>query len=114
MRRPPDCVVFVARTHWLVSATIALGIVVGHWLGRKLPGVEFGARTYLITGGLGAAYFLAGTLVWFGAPFGRLLSRLCGLLYLARPRLGSHLWETMNTPEFREHFSGQSVAPPKT
>jgi hypothetical protein len=67
--------------------------------------VAFGPKTYLITGGLAAWYFLAGALVWLGAPFGRLISRVCGLLYLARPQLGSRLWDMMNTPEFREHFT---------
>lgn len=104
MRRPPDVVRFVARTHWVVSATIVVAVGVLHFLTQKMPFVAFGPKTYIITGGLAALYFLAGTLVWFGAPFGRLCSRVCGLLYLARPQLGSRLWDMMNTPEFREHF----------
>lgn len=108
MRPPPQCIAFVARTHWMVGGVIVGAIALLHSLARKLPGIEFGPRTYLITGGLALLYLLAGTLVWFGAPFGPLLSRVCGLLYLSRPRLGSYLWETMNTPEFKAHFrSGQ-------
>jgi hypothetical protein len=105
MRRPPAAVGFVARTHWVVAATIGVAQAVLFPLARKLPMVEFGARTYLIAAGLGTLYLLAGTLVWFGAPLGRFLSRLCGLLYLARPQLGSHLWNIMNSPEFQAHFT---------
>jgi hypothetical protein len=104
MRRPPQCVAFVARTHWLVGTTIAVSIALVHAYAQKLPVVEFGPRTYGITIGLAVLYFLTGTLVWWGAPPGRLLSRVCGLLYLARPNFGSAIWETMNSPEFRAHF----------
>jgi hypothetical protein len=62
----------------------------------------------VITGGLAVLYGLAGTLVWFGTPTGRFLSRVCGLLYLARPQLGSRLWKIMDSEEFKAHF-----APPK-
>lgn len=75
-----------------------------HWLTRQLPKIEFGPRTFLIAGGLAATYLLAGTLVWFGAPFGPLLSRVCALLYLPRPQFGSAMWDTMDSPEFRSHF----------
>ena len=104
MHPRPKCVTFVARTHWAVGLAIAASVVVLHFLTRKLPVIEFGPRTYVITGALVALYLLAGTLVWFGAPFGRLLSRVCALLYLPRPQFGSVLWETMNTPEFKAHF----------
>jgi hypothetical protein len=104
MRRPPDSVVLVARTHWTVGAIIAVSTVALHWVTRNLPRVEFGPRTYLIAAGLATFYLLAGTLVWFGAPLGPLLSRVCTLLYLPRPRMGGYLWETMNTPEFKAHF----------
>jgi hypothetical protein len=104
MRRPPQCVAFVARTHWLVGATIAVSVALLHAYTQKLPVVEFGTRTYAITIGMAAFYLLAGTLVWLGIPAGRLLSRICGLLYLARPSFGSFIWETMNSPEFRGHF----------
>ncbi|MEO5959473.1 MAG: hypothetical protein ABIZ49_03220, partial [Opitutaceae bacterium] len=57
-----------------------------------------------ITGGLAALYLFAGTLVWFGAPLGRFFSRVCALLYLSRPRLGSFLWEVMDSDEFKAHF----------
>ena len=101
---PPPCVALVARTHWTVALTIIAAAGVGYGLTRRLPMFEFGPRTYAITGGIAGLYLLAGTLVWFGAPFGRLLSRICGLLYLSRPRLGSPLWETMDSAEFQEHF----------
>jgi hypothetical protein len=104
MRRPPDVVVFVARTHWVVSLAIVGAVGVLYLLTRKLPFVAFGPKTYIITGSLTALYFAAGTLVWFGAPFGRLLSRVCGLLYLARPQLGSRLWDAMSSAEFQGHF----------
>lgn len=105
MHPPPSCVAVVARAHWIVGGSIVVSVVLLHWLTRKLPGIEFGPRTYAITGGMAALYLLAGTLVWFGAPFGPLLSRVCGLLYLSRPRLGSALWETMSSPEFKAHFT---------
>lgn len=102
--RPPACVAFVARTHWVVGGVILGSIALLHAITRNLPVVEFRPRTYLIAGGLGALYLLAGTLVWFGAPFGPLLSRICALIYLPRPRFGLLVWETMNSPEFKAHF----------
>ena len=66
--------------------------------------VEFQAKTYLITLGMGALYALGGTLVWFGLPLGRSVSRVCGLIYLVRPNLGTRLWQIMDSPEFRDHF----------
>ena len=108
--RPPACVVLVARTHWVVGSVILLSIGLLRWIIENYP-VEFGARTYAITGGLAALYGLAGTLVWLGAPGGRLLSRVCGLLYLARPRLGSDLWQIMDSAEFKAHF-GVPIPPP--
>ena len=104
MRRPPNSVVLVARTHWVVGGVITASILLLHWLTRDLPGVTFERKTYLITSGLAVLYLLAGTLVWFGAPFGPLLSRICGLLYFPRPHFGSHIWDTMNSPEFKAHF----------
>jgi hypothetical protein len=105
MHPPPQAVAFVARTHWAVGLVIVVSVGLLHLLTRKLPGIEFGPRTYAITGSLAALYLLTGTLVWFGAPFGRLLSRICALLYLPRPQFGSLLWETMNSPEFKAHFA---------
>jgi hypothetical protein len=102
-RQPPPYVALVARTHWLVGATIVAATLVLRWATIKFP-IEFSTRTYAITGGLAAIYLLGGTLVWFGAPFGRLLSRVCGLIYLARPRLGSYLWQIMDSPEYQAHF----------
>jgi hypothetical protein len=114
MPPPPKGVALVARTHWMVGGVIVAGIALLHFATRKLPYIEVGSRTYLITGGLALLYLLGGTLVWFGAPFGPLLSRVCGLLYLSRPRLGSFLWETMNTPEFKAHFIKTGNRKPET
>lgn len=108
--RPPACVALVARTHWVVAGVILISIGLLRWLVEKFP-FEFGVQTYAITGGLAALYGLAGTLVWFGTPGGRLLSRVCGLLYLARPSLGSHLWQVMDSDDFKAHF-GVKVSPP--
>lgn len=104
MRRPPDSVAFVARVHWTVSGIIIVSTGLVHWATHDLPRIEFGPRTFITAGSLAAIYLLAGTLVWFGAPLGRLFSRVCALLYLPRPRFGSLVWETMNLPEFRAHF----------
>jgi hypothetical protein len=104
MRPPPASVALVAKTHWAVGVTIVASIAVLHILTRKIPLLEFTLRTYLLTGALGLLYLLAGTLVWFGAPLGRLLSRICCLLYLPRPQFGGRLWEIMNTPEYQAHF----------
>jgi hypothetical protein len=104
MRRPPHCVIVVARTHWLVAGVILIATGALHVFTHKLPQIEFEAKTYMIAGGLAALYLLAGILVWFGAPFGPLLSRICALLYLPRPQFGSHIWDIMNSPEFRAHF----------
>ena len=110
MRRPPDCAALVARTHWVVGGVILVSVGVLRWLTEKYP-IEFGTRSYVITGALAALYGLAGTLVWFGVPGGRFLSRVCTLLYLARPALGSHLWEIMDSDEFKAHF-GVPIPPP--
>ena len=104
---PPASVALVARTHWAVGASILGSILLLRWVTAKFP-IEFAPRTYVITGGLAVLYGLAGTLVWFGTPTGRFLSRVCGLLYLARPQLGSRLWKIMDSEEFKAHF-----APPK-
>ncbi|HVS52668.1 MAG TPA: hypothetical protein VHD62_09955 [Opitutaceae bacterium] len=103
-RRPPGCVALVARTHWLVGGTIVFFVGLLHALTRHWP-VEFGVKAYAITLGLAALYLTAGTLVWLGAPLGRPLSRIAGLLYLARPNLGSHLWRLMSSEEYRAHFT---------
>lgn len=97
-------VVFVASTHALVGVVIIASTLLLHWITRDLPHIEFGARTFCWAGGLAAFYFLAAGLVWLGAPFGPLLSRLCSLIYLPRPSFGSRVWETMDSPEFRAHF----------
>ncbi len=102
--RPPG-VVLVARTHALVGATALVSVLLLHLLTRDLERVEFGPRTYAITVGFGLCYCLAGLLVWFGLPGGRFLSRLCGALYLVRPRLGFHLLQVMDSAEYRAHFT---------
>lgn len=94
----------------MVGAAIAVTAIVLHVLTRKLPQIEFGPRTYLIAGGLALLYLVAGTLVWFGTPFGRLLSRVCGLLYLPRPQFGGYLWDVMNSPEYQAHFERRRMA----
>jgi hypothetical protein len=103
-RTRPPAVALVARTHLLVGATILASILLLRALVQKYP-VEFSPRTYAITLSLAALYLLAGTLVWYGAPFGRILSRICSLIYLTRPQLGSRLWRIMDSEEFREHFT---------
>jgi hypothetical protein len=103
MSRPPPPVALVARTHWLVGAVIALSVVFLNALLQKFP-VEASPRTYTITLSLAALYLGTGTLVWFGLPFGRFFSKVCGLIYLARPAFGSHLWNIMESEEYRSHF----------
>ncbi len=105
MRRPPDCVVFVARTHWAVGAVMLGSIALLHLVFRDLPRIEVGARGYQVTSALAAVYLLAGTLVWFGAPLAQTLSRICALLYLPRPSFGFRIWDIMNSAEFRAHFA---------
>ena len=104
MRQPPKTIRFVAKTHWVVGVIIFISIAVLHLLTRNLPRIEFQPRTYFITGTLGGLYLLAGTLVWLGWPFGRVLSRICALLYLPRPQFGGRVWDTMNSPEYQAHF----------
>lgn len=104
MRRPPACVAFVARTHWAVGATIAVSIVILHLLTRDLPRIEVALRGYQVTCGLAGLYLITGALVWYGAPLGQSLSRVCALLYLPRPSFGFRIWDIMNSPEFRAHF----------
>lgn len=109
MPRPPESVVFVARTHWLVGGVVVASTGLLHLVLRDVPVVHFGLRTYAITGALGLSYLLAGALVWLGWPFGPLLSRVCTLLYLPRPGMGLRVWETMNSPEFKAHFKRASA-----
>lgn len=104
MRRPPDGVVFVARTHGFVGLVILTSLLPLYFVTRQLPAIEFGARTYGSVTALGAFYLGTALLVWRGSPLGPALSRVCCLLYLPRPAFGARLWETMNTPEFRGHF----------
>lgn len=94
-----------------MAGVILASIGVVQWIVANFP-VAFSARTYAITFGLAALYGLAGTLVWFGAPLGRSLSRVCCLLYLARPSLGSHLWQLMDSAEYQAYFEGRPPEPP--
>ncbi|MBI5693214.1 MAG: hypothetical protein HZC55_24315 [Verrucomicrobia bacterium] len=104
LRRPPAGVAFVAFTHGLTGLVIVAASVLLLSLTRNLPRFGFGFRTYVSVGGLAGLYLLTAVLVWFGWPFGRLLSRICGLLYLPRPAFGFRIWDTMDSPEFRDHF----------
>ena len=104
MPRPHAHVALIARTHWLVGGTILASILFLIGLLQKFP-VEFSGRTWAITLSLAALYLGTGTLVWFGAPFGRILSRVCSLIYLARPNFGLLVWQIMDSEEFRAHFA---------
>ena len=101
--RPPPSVLLVARTHAAVAAVIFTSTGLLFVLTRRWP-VELEPITFQVSLGLGLLYGLAGYLVWRGLPPGRWLSRLCGLLYLARPGLGSQLWRIMDSEEYRAHF----------
>lgn len=90
-----------------MGGVIVLAIVFLNALMQKFP-VEASARTYEVTLSLAGLYLLGGTLVWFGAPFGRFLSRVCALIYLARPAFGSPLWKLMDSEEFQSHFKTKS------
>jgi hypothetical protein len=106
-RRPPENVALVARTHALVGAVILVSVALLTAFTRNLPYFEFGTRSYVIAFSVAAFYLLGGALVWFGAPLGRVVSRVCGLLYLARP-FGSILWQIMDSEEFKAHFNPDS------
>jgi hypothetical protein len=98
-------VALVAKTHWVVGSVVLGSQVPLYFFTRRLPFVEFGPKTYLIATALGGLYVLTGTLVWFGWMPGQVLSRICGLLYLARPSLGSYLWDIMSDATYRAHFT---------
>jgi hypothetical protein len=110
--RPPPEVALVARTHGLVGLTALVSLLLLHLLTRRLTHVEFGPRTYAIALGIGLGYTITGVLVWYGTPAGRFLSRLCGLLYLARPQLGFRLWRSMDSADYRAHFRRPGGRPP--
>jgi hypothetical protein len=97
-------VALVAKTHALVGAVVLISLLPLYLFTRKLPYVEFGSRTYLAAFSFAGTYLLTAALVWFGWPPGRLLSRICGLLYLARPNFGSLLWDIMSSAEYKAHF----------
>ncbi len=102
--RPPDSVAHVARTHWLVGAVVVVSFLVLHALTRNLPRVDINPLAPRIVLGLGLLYLATGTMVWFGMPFGRFCSQVCGLLHLARPQLGDRIWRIMRSAEFKTHF----------
>lgn len=101
--QPPASVLLVARTHAAVAAVIFASTGLLFALTRRWP-VELEPITFRLSLGLGSWYGLAGYLVWRGLPPGRWLSRICGLLYLARPGLGSQLWRIMDSEEYQSHF----------
>lgn len=103
MSRPPASVALVARTHAAVALVIFASTALLFALTRQWP-VELEPITFQISCGLGLFYGTTGYLVWRGLRPGRLLSRICGLLYLARPGLGSHLWRIMDSAEYLDHF----------
>lgn len=103
MRRPPASVALVARTHAAVALVIFASSGLLFVLTRRWP-VELEPITFQISFGLSLLYGITGYLVWRGRKPGRLLSRICGLLYLARPSLGSHLWRIMDSGEYADHF----------
>ena len=103
-QRPPDCVAWVARTHWLVGGTILVSVLLVYATVSRLP-VELGPRLFIVSAGIAATYGLTGTLVWFGHPLGRILSYPCSLLYLPRQQLGLHIFRVMGSAEFRAHFT---------
>lgn len=107
-RRPPPSVVLVARTHALVGGAALVSLLVLHLLTRNLAWVEFGPRTYIIASSIGLTYCLAGLFVWLGTPVGRALGWVCGLLYLARPQFGSHVWTCIHSEEYRTYFTGKA------
>ena len=112
MSRPPASVALVARTHGVVGATALASVILLHFLTRGLQHIEFGPRTYAISLGIGLTYLLAAVLVWFGSPGGRLLSRVCSVLYLVRPQLGLDLLRIMASEEYRAHFTTTRPPPP--
>jgi hypothetical protein len=106
-RRPPDPVAFIARTHWVMGSVILSFAVMLYVLLRDSSVFELSRRTYTITLGLGIIYLIAGVLVWFGTPGGRVLNYVCSMLYLARPPLGMRIWKVMRSPDYKAHFSRQ-------
>lgn len=113
MPRPPESIVFIARTHWLMGAVILFFAAMLYLLLRDSSVLELSRRTYAITVGLGATYLITGVLVWFGTPIGRVLNYVCSLLYLARPPLGLRIWKIMRSEEFKAHFrKAGALGPP--
>ena len=108
---------------------ILASVALLHWITTDLPAVEFRLRTYQITLGLGGLYLVAGALVWYGAPLGRVFSRVCSLLYLARPGFGLaafsvvlnrggdpvlELLGTLTPSGMHRRIDGQTGAKPRT
>lgn len=110
--RPPESVVFVARTHWLTGGVILVSVGLMHVVALTAGVIEFAPLAYAIGLGLGAIYLLAGTAVWFGWPAGWALHALCTVLFLPRPSLGRRLWAIGRAEEFRAHFRRTSPPAP--
>ena len=105
MSRPTECVAVVARHHWLMSGVIFCFVAGIFALTHQFPRLEFARQSYLIALGLGFLYLSAGTLVWFGTPFGRAVSYVCCVFYLVRPPLGFRLLRISDSAEFKAHFA---------
>jgi hypothetical protein len=110
MPRPPETVAFIARTHWLMSGVFLFFNAGLYLLLRDSTVFDLSQKTHGILLGLSAGYALAGILVWYGAPPGRLLNYVCSLLYLARPPLGMRIWKIMRSEEYQAHFRGSRSA----
>jgi hypothetical protein len=111
MLRPP-IVVFIARTHALVSVVILASVVVLHVVVSRLPRLEVEPKAYAVTLGLAGLYALAAAAVWQGWRGAGFLSRLCGLIYLVRPGLGDLVWTGLRSPEFRDWCSARGRLDP--
>lgn len=104
MSRPSDPIAFIARTHWLMGGVILFFAAMLYVLLRDSSVLELSRRTYGITLGLGVLYLVAGVLVWFGTPFGRVVNYVASFVYLARPPLGLRIWKIMRSEEYKAHF----------
>src|SRR4051794_35069315 len=99
----PSPVAVIAKTHWIVGATIAVTTSALFVFARILR-VELNSLTFIFSFSLAGLYGLAGALVWLGLPPGRLLSQICSLLYLPRQDFGMHIFRIMRSDEFKAHF----------
>ena len=104
MRRPPEKVALVARHHWLTGGAMLCSIAIFYAFTRNVAFLPLSFRGYAIALSIGAFYLLAGAMVWFGAPLGRVVNYVCSLIYLTRPQLGLRIWRISDSPEFKAHF----------